>query len=126
PTPEAVTRQRGPRVIAWVGMIKDLSGHEPAEADWFDPAALPATLTAILAEIGRVYAPLLLANAKAGRDQATAVETVIDGQPWTQQPFPYQAKCLAWLREEHAALDAAARGRFNAAIAGSGCEPLFA
>ncbi|MCC7268373.1 MAG: glutathione S-transferase, partial [Caulobacteraceae bacterium] len=49
----------------------------------------------------------------------------IDGQPWTQQTFPYQAKCLAWLREEHAALDTAGRRRFEAAIAGSGCEALF-
>jgi glutathione S-transferase len=126
PTPEAITRARAPRVVAWVGVMEDLSGHEPEEAGWFDAGALPASLTAILTEVGRVYAPLLLANARALRDQAQAVETVIDGQPWTQQPFAYQAKCLAWLREEHAALDAGARRRFDAAVAGTGCEPLFA
>lgn len=125
PTPEAATRIHGPRVIAWVGMTEDLCGHEPGESDWFDAGNLPATLKAILGEVGRVYTPLLLANARAVSEQAQMVETVIDGQPWTQQTFPYQAKCLAWLREEHAALDAAGRRRFEAAIAGSGCEALF-
>ncbi|MCC7267162.1 MAG: glutathione S-transferase, partial [Caulobacteraceae bacterium] len=46
PTPEAVTRIHGPRVIAWVGMTEDLCGHEPGESDWFDAGNLPATLKA--------------------------------------------------------------------------------
>ena len=67
-------------------------------------AALPATLKAILAETGRVYAPLMAANAQAVMAGADRVDAEIDGQPWSQQPFPYQAKCLGWLREEYAAL----------------------
>ena len=75
--------------------------------------------------MGRVYPPAMLANAKAVMNGATQVETQIDGKPWVQQPFPYQAKCLQWLRRDHASLDAAARKRFDAAIAGTGCEALF-
>ena len=30
---------------------------------------------------------------------AESVEGTIDGKPWVQKPFPYQGKCLAWLRE---------------------------
>lgn len=124
PTPMAITSARAPRVFAWVGAVEDLSGLEPTEADWFSPQALPATLRAILTEAGRVYAPLLIANAQALRSGADQVETTIDGQPWVQQPFPYQAKCLSWLRDEYAALDAAARGAVDAALDGTGCEIL--
>mgnify|MGYP001222862631 CR=1 FL=1 len=125
PTPMAVTEARGPRVFAWTGAVEDLSGLEPEEADWFDPTALPETTRAILAEIGRVYAPLLLANAKALRDGAEQVETEIDGSRWVQQPFTYQGKCLQWLREEYAALGPADRKAADTALAGSGCEVLL-
>jgi len=126
PTPMAITAVRAPRVLAWTGAVEDLTGVEPVDADWFDPTALPATLTALLSEVGRVYAPLLLANARAVQVGAEKVETIIDGQTWVQQPFPYQAKCLMWLRQEYAALDAAARAQADVALAGTGCEAFFA
>ncbi|WP_337185988.1 glutathione S-transferase N-terminal domain-containing protein [Phenylobacterium sp.] len=125
PTSMAVTEARAPRVFAWTGAVEDLSGLEPTDADWFAPDALPETTKAILIEIGRVYAPLLLANAKALRDGAQQVETVIDGGRWVQQPFTYQGKCLQWLREEYAALSGADRKAADAALAGTGCEVLF-
>jgi glutathione S-transferase len=126
PTPMTITAVRAPRVFAWVGAVEDLTGVEPTEADWFDPAALPDTLKALLKEVARVYAPLLIANAKAVQAGAEQVETEIDGQRWVQQPFTYQAKCLTWLREEYAALDDTARAQADTALAGSGCEVLFA
>jgi glutathione S-transferase len=125
PTPMAITAERAPRVFAWTGAVEDLSGLEPTDADWFAATALPATLKAIFAEIGRVYAPLLLANARAVQAGAQQVETEIDGQPWVQQAFPYQAKCLMWLREEFAALEPAAQAKVAAALKGSGCEVLL-
>jgi glutathione S-transferase len=48
PTPMALTLARAPRVFAWVSAMEDRSGLEPQESDWFDPAALPSTLKAIL------------------------------------------------------------------------------
>ncbi|HXA39626.1 MAG TPA: glutathione S-transferase N-terminal domain-containing protein [Phenylobacterium sp.] len=126
PTPMAITAARAQRVFAWVGAVEDLSGLEPAPSDWFSPSALPASLKAILAEVGRVYAPLLIANAKAVQAGAERVETEIGGQPWIQQPFPYQAKCLAWLREEYAALNSGQRASVAATLADAGCEALIA
>ena len=125
PTCMAVTLARAPRTFGWTGSVEDLSGLQPQDTDWFDVAALPHTVTAILREIGRVYPAFMLANAKAVQSGAAQVETQIDGKPWVQQPFPYQAKCLGWLRRDHAALDADAKRRFDAAIAGTGCEALF-
>jgi len=126
PTPLALTAERAPRVHAWVSAVEDLSGLEPKEEDWLDAANLPATVQPLFAEIGRVYAPLLLANAKAARAGESEVALEIDGRPWTQQTFAYHAKCLTWLRAEYDALSPDRRGVVDAALAGTGCEPLFA
>lgn len=126
PTPMALTHARAPRLCAWVLLMEDLTGEEPVESDWADADALPPTITALLGEAGRAYAPLLLANARAVEAGQDEVRAEIDGQPWVSQPFPYQAKCLTWLREEYGALSPADRARADAALAGTGCEALFA
>ena len=69
--------------------------------------------------------PLLQADAQALQAGQTELQATIDGQPWVQQAFPYQGKCLAWLRRDYQALSAADRARADAALAGSGCEALF-
>ena len=125
PTPMALAATRAPRVCGWVALCEDLSGTEVQGSDWLDATALPATVLALLGEVGRLYVPLLLANAQALADGQTELRTTVDGQPWEQQAFPYQAKCLAWLRRDYAALDAAARGVVDHALAGTGCAPLF-
>lgn len=125
PTPSTLTEKRAPRVYAWVWTTDDLGGIEVAHDGWFDPAALPDSLLAILAETGRVYAPLLLANAAAVANGADSVETMIDGKPWSQQSFAYQAKCLGWLREEYAALGAGDRALVDRALAGTGWAGVF-
>jgi hypothetical protein len=82
-------------------------------------------LKALLAEMGRVYAPLLIANARALMAGEKMVETEIDGRPWVQNAFPYQAKCLGWLREEYAALGASDRALVDKALAGTGWDGVF-
>src|SRR5437899_3750228 len=99
PTPMALTLELAPRVTAWVGLMEDQSGVEPSDDGWVSMAALPDTLAAILTEIGRVYTPVMLANAEAVMAKAPEVTARVDGEVWTQQPFPYQAKCLGWLRQ---------------------------
>jgi hypothetical protein len=97
----------------------------PTDGDWFDVRHLPASLHKLLRETGRLYAPLLLANARALEGGQAELQATIDGQPWVQQAFAYQGKCLAWLRRDHQALPAEARERFDAALDGSRCEALF-
>jgi glutathione S-transferase len=126
PTPAALTLSIAPRVTAWVGMMEDQSGVEPNAADWIDAANPPPTLKALLREVGRVYTPVMLANARAVAAGAAEVAAEVDGQAWSQQPFPYQAKCLKTLREAHAALDPDARKVVDAALDGTGCEALLA
>jgi glutathione S-transferase len=125
PTPAAVTLEESARVYAWTELLDDLSGLEPEDDAWITTDALPDTLGAIFAEIGRYHAPFLLANADALERGAEQVETEIAGKPWVQKPFPYQGKCLRWLRESYAALDEAASARVDAVLAGTGCEVLL-
>ena len=125
PTPARLTESVAPRVVAWVHVMEDLSGLAPTEADWRAPDALPDSTRALLAEVGRTYAPVLLANAAAIDAGAAEVAATVDGRPWRQEPFPYQAKCLQWVRQEYARLDAPARRTVDAVLAGTGCEALF-
>jgi glutathione S-transferase len=126
PTPRAIALERAPRVVAWLDLVEDLSGLEPSDADWLSRDAAAPALRPLFAEVGRVYAPFLLANADALARRADRVECQIDGQRWVQKPFAYQGKCLSWLREGHAALASGDRAVVDAVLAGSGCEALFA
>jgi glutathione S-transferase len=125
PTPAALALELAPRVVAWLDFVEDLSGANVFDDGFVRRDALPEALRALLAEAGRVYVPFLLANAAALAHGAKRVECLIDGRPWTQQPFPYQAKCLRWLRESYAALSAADRAAADAILEGTGCERLF-
>ena len=125
PTPAAIAVDSAPRVYAWCEVVEDLSGVEPQEDDWTARDAVPDALRALLAEIGHVYAPFLLANAAALDSGAEQVETEIDGRPWVQKPFPYQGKCLAALREAHDGLAKPDRAWLDTILDGSGCEVLF-
>ncbi|HKC51051.1 MAG TPA: glutathione S-transferase N-terminal domain-containing protein [Myxococcota bacterium] len=125
PTPAALALAIAPRVVAWVDFVDDLSGLEPAENGWIERGALPATFRALLGEAGRVHAPFLLANAEALARGAERVECTIDGRRWVQQPFPYQGKCLEWLRADYGQLSAVSRDAVDRALHGTGLESLF-
>lgn len=125
PTSAAITTNLSHRVRAWVDIMEDLSGLNPQDEDWFAADEAREALSPLLAEIGRTYAPAMIANAKAIMEGADSFETEIDGRPWTQPVFKYQAKCLHWLREEHSALSDNERGAVDALLAKTGCETLF-
>jgi glutathione S-transferase len=125
PTPAAIAVDVAPRAIAWVNRMEDLSSLEVDEGAWADRDAVATGLRALLAEVGRTYGPFLVANAAALAAGAAEVVCEIDGTRWVQKPFPYQGKCLRWLREAHAALAPADRRWVDGALAGSGCERLL-
>jgi glutathione S-transferase len=126
PTPMAVAEELAMRVVAWVSVVDDLSGHEPRQDQWLSLEEAPATLRALFGELGRVYVPALLANARAIDEGAAEVRTEIDGLDWVQEPFPYQAKCLQWIRQEFVRLEEDDRRRVLDFLDGTGCDALFA
>ncbi|WP_424987889.1 glutathione S-transferase N-terminal domain-containing protein [Microbulbifer sp. S227A] len=125
PTPRHIALELAPRVVAWTSLMEDQSGLDLAGARWNDLADLPPTLRPLLNEIGRTYVPAQLANEAALRAGQNTWECEIDGQRWAQSAFPYQAKCLGWLREEFTQLAKADQQRVLGVLDGTGCEALL-
>jgi glutathione S-transferase len=126
PTSAALTLDESPRVLTWCDIVEDLSGLDAEDDAWMTRNAVPESLRGLLAHVGTYYAPFLLGNADAVARGADGVQCPIAGRQWTQRPFPYQAKCLGWLRDRYTALAAADRRVVDALLDGSGCEVLFA
>jgi glutathione S-transferase len=125
PTPSAIAAEHAPRVYSWVNRMEDLSSIEVSEDGWRSRAQIADALDPLFREIGRVYAPFLIANARALNSKAVEVRAEIDGRPWVQQPFPYQGKCLNWLRQGHSALEEGDRHFVDEVLAATGCEAIF-
>ena len=125
PTARAIAHEVSPRTVAWVDQMCDQSGLEAACQDWVDLEEQPESLKALLNEIGRVYAPAQLENARAVEAGEKTWECEIDGALWTQQTFPYQAKCLRWTREQYQALSTADRELVDSVLEGTGIEAML-
>lgn len=123
PTSATLAAQHTPRLRAWIDRVDDLSGYD--QAPWLADNQL-GQLSELLKEIGRVYAPFLIANGTALAKGQDMFEAEIDGRPWQQPVFAYQAKCLMALRAAYFALSQDARKSVDGALANTGCEALFA
>ena len=125
PTPRAIAHEVSPRTVAWVDLMRDQSGLEPTAQDWVNLKDQPDSLRGLLQEIGRMYAPAQLANAQAVEAGNKTWEAEIDGAPWTQQTFPYQAKCLRWTNERYRALSESDRANVDALLESTGVENML-
>lgn len=125
PTSSALALEHAPRVVAWCELIDDLSGLSVGDDGWLERDDIAGHLGELLAEIGRVYVPVLLANAVALQSGAEWVEAEVDGRDWVQAPFAYQGKCLVALRSQFAALADGDRGFVLGVLEGTGCEGLL-
>jgi hypothetical protein len=119
PTPMAEMRARAPDVYCWLLRLDDASG---VEGKWRDPSlALPSTLAALLKHCGETYLPFLAANTRALQAGADEVALDIQGRPYAQAPFRYQAKCHDALRKKLAALAPDVRRRLDPVLEQAGC-----
>src|ERR1700691_3872752 len=125
PTPAAIAAAETPRAVSWVSHLDDLSSLDVDDTGWSPREDAVKSLRPFLIEIGRVYAPFLIANARALASRASEVRCEIDGLPWAQQPFPYQAKCLKWLREARESLSASDRKFVDSAMESTGAKTIF-
>lgn len=125
PTPRAIAHEISPRTVAWVDLMRDQSGLEPIEQDWIALEDQADSLRGLLEEIGRMYAPAQLANARAVQAGQQNWQSSIDGTLWSQQSFPYQAKCLRWTNERYRALSEPDRARVDALLNGTGIETML-
>jgi glutathione S-transferase len=123
PTSSAIVVSEFPRIYAWTELMEDLSGLPVANDDsgWLDSSsAIPETLLALVQELARLYIPYLKLNADAVMSGAEMVDGEVDGRPYQQNPFPYQAKCLQWIGEQYAALSESDKARLAELTAETG------
>ncbi len=151
PTPRNIAYKNSPRTVSWVNIMSDLSGlHDSGgigeffgvkgnksdnksklnyfddnDYGWIDIDNIPDSLIQIFNEVGKVYIPCLIANAKAYENGDEVWETTIDGSIWKQKTFPYQVKCLNWIKDEFNKLSAYDKKTTLDIIGGSGCENIL-
>lgn len=88
--------------------------------------ATPETLNELLCEVGRLFVPFMVENAKAVVSGEEMLECELDGKPWVQEAFVYQAKCLTWLKQRYDHLGEMDKARLDNVLSGTGCDALFA
>jgi glutathione S-transferase len=125
PTPSGIAHSLSPRAVAYTALMEDQSGHPAENNGWLCMDQLPDTIKQILKEVGRVYVPALLANAAAQEAGNKDWQTEIDGTEWSQRTFPYQAKCLQWIRQEYQCLDRSDRQRVKDILNDTNCDRLL-
>jgi len=125
PTSRNIAHEISKRTVAWINSMEDLSGLKIENKEWLGVDSIPSSLKELFIEVGKVYAPALIANAKALENGDETWETEIDGVVWSQKAFPYQAKCLKWIREEFENLSEEDRAKVLEILNGSGCERLL-
>ena len=125
PTSRKIAYETSLRVVARVDIMADLSGHNTNNTKWTSLEDSPKSLKEILKEFGRMYVPALIANAKAVINEDETWETEIDGSIWKQKTFPYQAKCLKWIKEEFHDLSEDNKSRVRTYLDGTGCELIL-
>ena len=125
PTSRKIAYENSLRLVSWLDVMVDLSGHDVDSSQWTSLEDSPDSLKAIMKEFGRVYVPALLENAKAIMEGQDTWETEIDGSIWKQKAFPYQAKCLKWIKEEFNSLSEDDQSRVREFLDGTGCEVIL-
>jgi len=124
PTAQTMMRAEFPYTYRWLMHVDDASG---VEGDWGKAnAPLKPATRAILAELGRVYTPFLLANAAAIDAGEETFRIEVEGMPYEQGVFKYQLKCLADLRERYAGLSAEAKAAVDPVLGEAGCLEMLA
>ena len=150
PTPRNIAYKISPRTVSWVNIMSDLSGlhdtggigeffgvqnkeagnnklnyFENNDNGWINNDEIPDSLIELFNEVGKVYIPCLIANAKAFENGDDIWETSIDGSIWKQKTFPYQVKCLKWIKDEFNKLSPDNKKLTLRLLAGSGCESIL-
>ena len=125
PTPRSIIQNISMRTVAWVGKTEDLSGLEPSSEDWISDSTLPLTIKSIFSEIGKTYVPTMLKNEDAYNKGHEKRKEEILGCEWEQRTFPYQVKCLKWIREEFESLTSNEQQKALNLLKETGCEKLI-
>ena len=123
PTPRRIAHEIAPRVIGWVSSLEDRSGLEDKEHN-LKLSDLPQTIHDLFKEMSTSYIPTLIANKQAIEKGKNEWEIDLDNGKWKQKSFQYQAKCLAWIKEEYEKLDINEKDEVLSFLKLNNCEML--
>ena len=100
PTSSVISLDLSPSAVACVDIMEDLSGFNDDSSHLLSIENLPETTFSIFEELSHGYVPVMIANSIAFKEGQETWSTKIDNQICEQKTFPYQAKCLEWIRDE--------------------------
>ena len=66
----------------------------------------------------------MIENHKAIGEDEKEWSVDLAGYPWKQKSFPYQAKCLDWIRDEFRALDNENQEKVLGFLTATNCQSL--
>lgn len=120
PTPGAILAAEAPSLMAWIERMLD----PDALGDWEPWERLEPTLLPFLREeVGGVFLPWTLANARALAAGEETFTVLLHGQAFSQQVQRYHAKSFAVLRRRYEQLED--RRRLDAILERAGCLAGF-
>ncbi len=119
PTPGALLRAQGSRVVAWIERMD----APKVEGEFASFAVLKGDFADLLrGEIAGAYLIWMSANAQAVREDAPGVAVEIGSVTFTQKPQRYAAKAFAEIRRKRALTDSEA---LTALLGETGCDAFL-
>ena len=123
PTPRKIAHEISPRTVAWVNTLDDRGGLEYREEN-LTLDNLSDSIHELFKELSTSYVPTMIENHRAIGNGEKEWSVDLAGYPWKQKSFPYQAKCLDWIREEFKNLDQANQEKVFNFLTANNCQSL--
>ena len=123
PTPRRIAYEISPRTVAWVSTLEDRGGlNYSVEKKSLD--SLSNSILDLFKELSTSYVPTMIENHKAVNEGEKEWSVDLAGYPWKQKSFPYQAKCLDWIRDEFKKLDKENEEKVLNFLTATNCQSL--
>ena len=123
PTPRRIAHEISPRTVAYVNTLDDRGGLDYVEED-ISLDSLSDSIHDLFKELAVSYVPTLIENHKAIKEGKKEWSVDLAGYPWKQKSFPYQAKCLDWIRDEFRDLDNENQEKVLSFLTTNNCQSL--
>ena len=123
PTPRKIAHEISPRTVAYVNTLDDRGGLDYVEENnTLD--SLSDSIHDLFKELAISYVPTMIENHKAIGEGEKEWSVDLAGYPWKQKSFPYQAKCLDWIRDEFKGLDNENQEKVLSFLTSTDCQSL--
>ena len=123
PTPRRIAYEFSPRTVAWVSTLEDRGGLNYLEKN-NSLDSLSDSISDLFKEISISYIPTMIENHNAVNEGEREWSVDLAGYPWKQRSFPYQAKCLDWIRDEFKKMDTENQEKVLNFLTANNCQSL--